>query len=282
MFRPAFAHVLLAGLVLGHAPAMPSSTSGSRLLDDTLMITWYGNPRSKGMGILGEQMGSARAEGLRRQAEAYGALTSRRVLMAYHLVAVVAQNTPGADGLWRRRETDDVIADLLAEARRHGFHLVLDIQPGHASVANEVAHLTTWLSEPDVHLALDPEFAMPPGEAPGRRIGRMAAAEVNHATTALEALVAQHRLPGKMLIVHQFRLDMLPDKALIRSSDTVEVVLDMDGFGSQSLKRDSYRTVMRRPLMHAAIKLFYRQDRNLFSPAQVLALSPAPSVVIYQ
>jgi hypothetical protein len=61
------------------------------------------------------------------------------------------------------------------------------------------------------------------------------------------------------------------------------VVLNMDGFGSQSLKISSYRAVMRQgPLEFAGVKLFYRQDANLFTPAQVMALTPKPSVVIYQ
>jgi hypothetical protein len=45
---------------------------------------------------------------------------------------------------------------------------------------------------------------------------------------------------------------------------------DMDGFGSQSLKRSSYRAVMRQPLQYAGIKLFCRQDSRLFTPAQVM------------
>ena len=96
--------LLLAGLtwMAAHPPAEPT------LLRDHLLVTWYGNPRSPGMGILGEQTGEARAAGLRQQAAAYAPLTSKRVLMAYQVVAVVAQCTPGADGLWRRRETLDV------------------------------------------------------------------------------------------------------------------------------------------------------------------------------
>jgi hypothetical protein len=266
---------LLAGL--GETPSRPAS-----VLDGHLMITWYGNPRSARMGILGEQSGQTRADALRRQASAYAPLTTRRILMAYHLVAVVAQCTPGADGLWRRRETRDVIDGLLAEARANGFRLVLDVQPGRSSVAVEVDALAPYLREPDVDLALDPEFSMTECEIPGREIGQLSAADVNAALDRLEALVRAHQLQSKVLIVHQFRLDMLPDTSKIRASTLVDVVLDMDGFGSQALKLSSYRAVMRRPLAYAGIKLFYRQDTNLFSPAQVLKLTPQPSVIVYQ
>jgi hypothetical protein len=86
-----------------------------------------------------------------------------------------------------------------------------------------------------------------------------------------------------VLIVHQFTLGMLPDKSRIRPGRRVELVLNMDGFGSQQLKRASYRAVMRQhALDHAGIKLFYRQDTNLFAPADVMGLAPPPSVIVYQ
>lgn len=274
--------VLTAALAGVLATVPGAGAPPPRLLDDHLLVTWYGNPRSCRMGVLGEQDADTRAAALKAQAAAYAPHTSKPVLPAYHLVAVVATCTSGADKDWRRRETRDVIDALLVEARAHGFHLILDVQPGHSNVADEVAALVPWLREPDVHLALDPEFDMAPGETPGKQIGQMSAADVNGAIAVLERLVADGRLPPKVLIVHQFRLDMLPDKKAIRTSATVDVVLTMDGFGSQALKRDSYRTVMRQPLAFAGIKLFYKQDTNLFSPAQVLGLTPVPSVVVYQ
>ncbi len=264
------------------AAAAPETARDESLLESHLLITWYGNPRTARMGVLGEHTGEARAAGLRRQAAEYAALTPKRVLMAYHLVAVIAQCTPGADGLWRRRETRDVIEALLAEARANGFRLILDVQPGRSTVAEEVAALEPFLQERDVDLALDPEFAMSDCEVPGRQVGRLRASDVNAALDRLERMIETRRLPPKILIVHQFRLDMLPDKTKIRSSRTIDVVLNMDGFGSQSLKLSSYRAVMRMPLEFPGIKLFYRQDTHLFTPAQVTALTPVPAVVIYQ
>lgn len=280
----ASAILMLLSVVAGYpATQAPVVGQAQSVLDTHLLVTWYGNPRSTKMGILGERVAPRRAEGLKAQAAAYAGLTSKVVLPAYELVTIVAQCEPGRDGLWRRREGDELIRGLLAEARANGFKLVLDVQPGRASVAAEVNALRPYLAEPDVYLALDPEFAMSDCEVPGREIGQMSAADINAALTILESEITARSLPPKVLIVHQFRLDMLPDKRGIRTSPIVDVVLDMDGFGSQSLKLASYRTVMRQgPLEFAGIKLFYRQDTNLFSPAQVMALTPRPSVVIYQ
>jgi hypothetical protein len=263
-------------------PGTPHGGAAS-LLETTLLVTWYGNPHSGAMGVLGRQTGAARADALRRQAAAFASLTGKCVLPAYHLVAVVAQPTPGRDAKWRRRESADVIQALLMEARANGFALVLDVQPGHSSVKDEVESLRGFLAEPDVHLALDPEFDMSERQLPGASIGHMHADDINAALDTLERLRAAHHLPPKVLIVHQFTLAMLPDKEKIRTRAGIDLVLDMDGFGSQPLKRASYRAVFRqRELPFAGVKLFYRQDVNLFEPAQVMGLRPTPSVVIYQ
>lgn len=274
--------ILTAALAGLSFTATLTTSTPSALLDEHLMVTWYGNPRSTQMGALGEQSGAARIARFRAQAEAYQAVSDKTILPAYHLVAVIATCTPGADALWRRRETPDVIAALLTEARANGFHLILDVQVGQSTVASEVAALERYLREPDVHLALDPEFAMTDCQIPGQRIGQLRAADINHSLDTLERLIRDHRLPPKVLIVHQFTLGMLPDKPKVRASALVDVVLVMDGFGTQALKRSTYRAVMREPLAHAGIKLFYAQDRTLFTPAQVLDLTPRPSVVVYQ
>jgi hypothetical protein len=269
-------------VVLLAVPQRPAVSVPARLLDTQVLLTWYGNPRSTRMGALGEQSGAARVARFQAQADGYRAVTDKPVVMAYHLVAVVAQCTAGADGMWRRRETRDIIQALLEEARANGFKLIVDIQVGRSRVADEVAALEPFLKEPDVYLALDPEFAMDGCEIPGREIGQLRAADINSAIDTLERLITTHHLPPKVLILHQFRLDMLPDKAKVRQSTLVETALVMDGFGSQSLKLASYRAVMRQPLAFAGIKLFYQQDQNLFSPQQVLGLTPTPVVIVYQ
>jgi hypothetical protein len=252
------------------------------VLQDTLLVTWYGNPHSKRMGILGEYTGDELADGLRRQAEAYASLTEKRVQPAYELVTIVAQNNAGRDGKWRRRESRAVIEKMLAEARRHDFKLILDVQVGHSTVAAELEYLRPYLEEPDVYLALDPEFDMPEGHAPGTRIGTTPAADVNYAIELLEKIVIAKGLPPKVLIAHQFTMNMLPDKRNVKDSPVVDVALVMDGYGSRQLKHAIYRMVTRTPLEHTGIKLFYRKEPDLFPPSHVLGLKPTPAIVIYQ
>mgnify|MGYP005843961203 CR=1 FL=1 len=265
----------------GPPPAGASLQAGS-LLSDRLLVTWYGNPNTGLMGVLGQFSGEDLAARLRRQADAYAPYTDKEILPAYHLVAIVAQGGPGEDGLWRRRESREVIDSMLEQARANHFPLILDVQVGHSTVDAELEHLRPYLEQPDVHLAIDPEFDMWPGQAPGRQIGHTVAAEANYAIRFLERIVDEKGLPPKVLILHQFTVNMLPDKENIEDSPVVDLVLDMDGFGSQAVKLDSYRTVMQKPLEYAGIKLFYDQDPDLLTPEQVMRLSPVPSVVVYQ
>jgi hypothetical protein len=262
----------------------PSSTRQSpRVLDTSLLVTWYGNPWSERMGILGRMNGDTLAAGLKRQAAAYAAVTNKSVVPAYELVAVIGQPQPGRDGKYRRRESRQVIDRMLREARAAGFKLILDVQTGHSTALAELSYLAPYLQEPDVYLALDPEFSMGNGGVPGQRIGQMHADDVNDAIAVLECLQERYQLPPKVLIVHQFTMDMLPDKEKIWSSPALDVVLVADGFGSPALKRHTYSMVLRQhALPFSGFKLFYIQDTDLLQPAQVLALTPSPSVIIYQ
>jgi hypothetical protein len=267
------------------APATPPKAPDPPrpVLSEHLLITWYGNPRVGRMGVLGRHQGADLAARLKKQAEAYAPLTEKKILPAYHLVATIAQPMAGKDNKWRRRETKELIRSLLDQARANQFKLILDIQPGRSTVRAEMEYLKEYLEDPDVYLALDPEFAMPEGEVPGRKIGRMTARDVNDAIDYLDKIIRDKNLPPKVLIVHQFTMNMLRDKHEIRDSPRVDVVLDMDGFGDRPLKKAMYKTIVaRRPLEYPAIKLFYKEDTNLFGEKDVMKLDPEPAVVIYQ
>jgi hypothetical protein len=267
----------------GRADAPSRTRDRSRVLDTNLLVTWYGNPWSERMGILGRLDGDALAAGLKRQAAAYGAVSKKQVIPAYELVAVVGQPEPGRDGRYRRRESREVIDRMLRAARAAGFKLILDVQTGRSTVLAELSYLAPYLQEPDVYLALDPEFSMGPAGVPGQRIGQMRAEDVNDAIAVLEYLQERYQLPPKVLIVHQFTTGMLPDKEKVWTSPLLDVVLVADGFGSPALKRHTYSTVLRQhALAFSGFKLFYIQDTDLLQPSQVLALTPSPSVIIYQ
>ena len=265
------------------AASPDSQPSPSSVLDTHLLVAWYGNPWTGRMGVLGRLRGQALADGLKRQVAAYAKVSSKPVLPAYELIAVIAQGQPGRDGMYRRRESREVIDRMLREARSAGACLILDVQPGRSTVMDELLYLLPYLEQPDVYLALDPEFSMGTDGVPGHRIGQMRAREVNDAIALLELLIHRRHLPAKVLIVHQFVTGMMPDKERIDTSPVLDVVLDVDGFGSPALKRSTYGAVLhQRALPFSGFKLFYLEDTDLLEPAQVLALSPSPALIVYQ
>jgi hypothetical protein len=89
-------------------------------------------------------------------------------------------------------------------------------------------------------------------------------------------------------VVHRFRRNMLTGYKRIQLDPRVQVVIDMDGWGTPAQKRDSYREyVWKYPVEYTGFKLFYRNDRRLkgsalMSPADVLALDPKPIYIQYQ
>ena len=92
------------------------------------------------------------------------------------LIAVVAAAHPGEGDRYNLRQPDSVIRRYLKAARKAKALLILDIQPGRSDFFTETKRLRKWLKEPDVGLALDPEWRMAPGQVPGKVIGRSAPA----------------------------------------------------------------------------------------------------------
>ena len=256
-------------------------------LDRHRVVAYYGNPLAPQMGIVGEYEPEEVIRRLRAQAEVYQRLSpDRTVVPAIHMIYAVAQDRPGAEGNYLLRMDDDLVWKWVRLTREQGMLLFLDIQFGRSSIDREFPHVAPFLKERHVHLALDPEFAWGPNEFPLIDIGHIDAAVVNRAQELLEKVILENRLPTKILVVHQFRFDMLTNKASIRPSQWVETVIDADGFGSRSLKLDQWnRVIVRDNVQRAGIKLFYKQDAakgGLLSEAEVMALTPTPLVIIYQ
>jgi hypothetical protein len=268
-------------------PAYPTPLAGS-ILPARRIVAFYGNPLSRRMGILGAQPVDSMLARLDREVAAWTAAdTATPVQPALHLIAVVAQGTPGRDGKYRQRADTALIERVYGWAQSHGALLFLDVQLGRSSLKDELPRLLPFLRRPDVHLGLDPEFAMGEKGTPGTRIGSLDARDVNEAIDLLADLVTTDSLPPKVLVVHRFTRDMLTHYTRIRLDPRVQVVINMDGWGPPWMKRESYRRyVARYPVEFTGFKLFYRNDTKqgdkLMTPADVLALFPRPIYIQYQ
>lgn len=254
------------------------------LLPKHRIIAYYGNPLSTRMGILGEippEQMMARLEETAKRWEA--ADTTRPVLRALHLIVTVAQAHPGERGLYRLQHGDALISKVAAWADSRGWLLFLDVQAGRSPIAAEIPRLLPWLRRPNVHLGIDPEFAMPPGKVPGKRIGTLDADDVNQVQALLAKVVDEAGIPPKILVVHRFTEGMLTREREITLDPRVQVVIDADGFGAPGLKQNIFGLVVtRRPVQFAGLKLFYKNDKPMLTLAQVLAMQPVPLYIQYQ
>ena len=255
------------------------------MFDGAQVVSLYGYPGHPGMGALGAYPPERAADEVLRVAEAYDALNGERgVAPALHLIVAVAQPWPMEDGSYLHRLSDELLATYVELARERGLLLFLDVQVGWADPLAEVRRLSGALAEPFVHLALDPEFATrASGLAPGLVVGSIDAAEVNAVQDYLAALVREHRLPPKLLVLHQFLDRMLPAAEEYAALPEVEITIDMDGYGGQWAKLSNYdRYALASYAERPAIKLFYDWDTPLLSPQRLLALERPPDLVIYQ
>ncbi len=264
-------------------PVLPGS-----LLPRERIVAFYGNPASSRMGILGELPPDEMLRRLDKEVAAWRAADpATPVRPALQLIAVMAAGDPGPDSLYRVRMPDWRIQQVMDWAKRRNALLFLDIQPGRSDVPSELPRLTEWLRNPDVHLALDPEWSMPGSAVPGRQIGSMKAADVNYAIHFLADLVEKYHLPPKVLVVHRFTQNMLRDAGDIHLDPRVQVVINMDGWGPPSQKIHAYTDIVAPEAeQFTGFKLFFHNDRKdgsrMLTPDELLQLDPPPVYIQYQ
>jgi hypothetical protein len=261
-------------------PQLPGG--GRRLFPDKRVVAFYGAPQARQLGTLGIGTPAQAGRRLLRQARPYERKT-RPVLPAMELLATIANRDPGADGLYISRQPPEVIDRYLRAARRIKALLILDIQPGRAGFVSETRRLARWLREPDVGLALDPEWHVQEGQVPGQVIGSVDASVVDDVSRELAAIVRERRLPEKLLLVHQFTEGMIRNKARLQRHDGVALTINVDGFGDRPNKISKYDAFTDEAVrFNDGFKLFYEEDTNLMQPRHVLALGPPPDVVVYE
>jgi hypothetical protein len=261
-------------------PELPRG--GRKIFPRHTVVAFYGAPQNNELGVLGIGRPAAAARRLERQARPYRR-GGRPVLPAFELISTIVHASPGDDGDHSERQTPRTIRRYLRVARAHRALLILDIQPGRAPFMREVRALRRFLEEPDVSLALDPEWSMAPGQVPGQQIGSTDAAVVNEVSSYLSRIVRAGNLPQKLLVVHRFTQDMVRNEHRLRRHRGVALTVNVDGFGDRPNKIAKYREFTRgRRERHNGFKLFYGEDTGLMTPRQVLRLRPRPELVVYE
>jgi hypothetical protein len=266
----------------------PEPLAGS-ILPDKRIVAYYGNPLSKRMGVLGQYPKEEMLSRLKSEVDRWEkADSSHAVQPALHLIAVVAQGEAGRAGKYRMVMPDEKIRQVYGWAKEANAIMFIDIQTGHDDIRALLPRFEWILKNPDVHLAIDPEFNLiKSGKRPGSKVGTYDADDINFACAFLRKIVKTYNLPPKVFIVHRFTRGMVTNANQIKFYPEVEVVMNMDGWGAPWLKRDSYKDyIVKEPVQFTGFKLFYYNDTKrgdpLLTPQEVLRLNPAPLYIQYQ
>lgn len=270
-------------------PVKTAYPDAGALLPFNRIIAYYGNFYSTQMGVLGQYPPDQMMSMLKNVvAQWQVADPSTPVIPALDYIVVTAQGSAGADGKYRLRMPDSQIDKALSLASSVNGLVFLDFQVGWSNVPAEVLIYEKYLKMPNVELSLDPEFDMEPGVVPDKEIGTMSASDINWAANYLANLVNENHLPPKILVVHRFTEDMVTNYKQIAPLPQVEIVMDMDGWGSQAKKINTYQRIeAAEPVQFTGFKLFYKNDllppsTGMLTPQQVLQLSPQPNYIQYQ
>jgi hypothetical protein len=251
---------------------------------EALYVGLYGHPGSRILGSLGEQdlpAAVTRTELVAAQYLPFG----RPVIPTFEIITTVASFEAGSDGNYSNEFPPSLFQPWIDAAAAEGIYVILDLQPGRSTFPFQARQIEGLLLHPHVGLALDPEWRVGPTERPGGGfIGTVDGAEVNETIAYLDELIRRHRLPPKVLVVHQFTPAMVTSKSIIRGTPNVLVMFKMDGFGSMELKVSSWNRMVAElpPGVLTGWKNFYDEDRPTPTPEQSLSVAPQPVFISYQ
>jgi hypothetical protein len=258
---------------------------GQRPLPGHRFVALYGVPGVPVLGALGDQGIEAGIRRVRALAEQYRPLSSEPVVPTFEIIATVAAGAPGADRRYSTRLDPASLLPWVTAARRAGVEVILDLQPGRADFPSQARYYAGLLEQPNVGLALDPEWRLGPHQVPLKQIGSVSAAEVNRTSEWLAGLVTAHHLPPKLFVLHQFRRSMLADRGRIVQRQQLTTVIHVDGQGGQPDKQGTWHAIRDGAPVGVGWgwKNFLHKDHPMLTPEQTMSrVRPQPDLISYQ
>ncbi|RAW10269.1 hypothetical protein DPM12_19055 [Phytoactinopolyspora halophila] len=258
---------------------------GQVLLPHRRFIALYGTPRSAAMGALGEQSMDETFERAEEVAAEYEPVVDEPVVPTLELITTIAHTEPGPEGAYSLTTPVSEVRPWVDAAAEAGVYVVLDLQPGRTDFLTQAREYEELLAEPHVGLALDPEWRIGEGQRHLEQIGSVDAEEINEVAEWLAELTAEHQLPQKLLVLHQFKLSMIDNRDEVDTShDELAVLIHADGFGTPDLKFETWNRLRADAPDDVwwGWKNFYDEDTPTFTPAETMDIDPAPWFVSYQ
>ena len=264
-------------------PQLPGG--GQLVFPGRRFVAAYGSPITEALGILGEQGPKESVERVRALARDYQPFSPEPVIPAFEIIGTVASSSAGADGNFTNEWDPKEFVPLIDAITEGGGYAVIDLQPGMADLLDQAKPFADLLKRPNVGLALDPEWKMEPGQRPAEQVGSADAEEINRVITWLADLTRDSGGPQKLLILHQFNLQMITNRDRIDTSrPELAIALHADGHGTPDLKMGTWNVLRKDldPKIWMAWKNFYDEDTPTFTPEQTMAVEPRPWFVSYQ
>ncbi|TYP87608.1 hypothetical protein [Blastococcus xanthinilyticus] len=259
---------------------------GQTLFPGALLVALYGHPGTGALGLMGEQPLEASIQRAEEYAASYEPLVEDTVVPTFEIIATVASASAGDDGDYSAEADPEFLRPWVEAAGEAGMYVVLDLQPGRESFLSQVELYRSLLELPHVGLALDPEWRLGPNEVHLVQIGSVGIEEVNQVVTWLADLTRDNRLPQKLLVLHQFRVDMLPGlERLDTSRDELDLMIHVDGQGGQGAKQATWRVLHDNAPEGVSWgwKNFIDEDLPMLTPEQTIQqVAPLPELVTYQ
>lgn len=258
---------------------------GQRPFDGHRYVALYGAPGAPVLGVLGEQDPAATVRRAEGTAKEYDGLGDEPVTPAMEVIATVAAGDAGPDGDYSTELPASTLEPYVDAASDAGMPVILDLQPGRSDFLSQAKRYESLLAKPNVWLALDPEWRLTADQVPLQQIGSVSASEVNEVSSWLADLVRSKGLPPKAFVLHQFRLSMIQDRSSLASHPELDVLIHVDGQGSQPDKQATWKALHQGAPegVHWGWKNFYDEDTPMLSPQQTMAdVQPTPSLITYQ
>jgi len=259
---------------------------GSQILfPGHLLVALYAHPGTPALGALGHQGLQASIARARKNAAMYRALSGVPVTPAFEIIATVAEGHPGPDGEYSYETPVASLRPWVFRATAAGMYVILDLQPGRATLLAQAQAYRSLLELPDVGLAVDPEWKLQPGQLPLKQVGSVSSGEVNTVIRWLAALTGRYHLPQKLLVLHQFRPSMIRNEQQLDTRyDDLAILIHMDGQGTPADKQQTWEAITRAAPAGVFFgwKDFYVQDHPLMSPRQTMDRTPRLSMISYQ
>lgn len=258
---------------------------GRTLFPQYRLVALYGTPGEPVLGALGQQSLPATMARVKQLAKAYQPYSPQPILPTLEIITTIASASPTANHDYSQEKSAASLQPWITAARVHGVYVVLDLQPGRQHFLPQAEEYAPLLKQPNVGLALDPEWRLAPNQFPLAQIGSADISDVNQTAAWLATLTRQHKLPQKLFMLQQFRLSMLPDRdQLDTTHSNLAYVIQMDGQGTPAQKLGTWHAILQQPPpnVHFGWKNFYLKDVPLRTPAATMALIPQPWYVSYQ